>query len=285
MEEVRPSPESPRTAGTRIFAVRLTLLSVAALIVTTTIGLRLTEASPASPAATTAAQQTDTTQATGTTLDPAQVERGAALFQYGCAVCHGSDGVGTDKGPNLVGVGAAAADFQLSTGRMPLSAPGARTVRKAPGYDQAGIDAMVAYIASLGPGPAIPDPDLANADLAVGGESYRANCAACHNAAGSGGALSYGQAAPSLFEATPVQVIEAMRTGPGQMPVFGTDELGRADEDDIAKYVTETLQDPGDRGGLPIGSTGPVPEGLLACAVGLVVIGAALRWTVRSRHG
>jgi ubiquinol-cytochrome c reductase cytochrome c subunit len=216
--------------------------------------------------------------------EQSEIERGAALFQYGCTSCHGTDAVGTDKAPSLVGVGAAAADFQLSTGRMPLASPDAKSVRKAPGYDQNDIDALVAYIASLGHGPAVPDVDLADADLAAGGVAYRANCAACHNAAGSGGALSYGEAAPPLFEATATQVVEAMRTGPGQMPVFGANELNAQDENNIALYVTQVLQHPDNRGGLPLGSTGPVPEGLLAAVVGLVVIGAALKWTVRSRR-
>lgn len=215
----------------------------------------------------------------------ADVERGAALFQYSCTRCHGTDGVGTDVGPSLVGVGAAAADFQLSTGRMPLAEPDSPSVRKAPGFDQADIDALVAYIASLGRGPMVPEVDVADADVAAGGVAYRANCAACHNAAGSGGALSYGKAAPNLFQATPTQVVEAMRTGPGQMPVFGSNELGPATEDDIAAYVTQVLQHPDNRGGLPLGSIGPVPEGLVAALVGLIVIGAALRWTVRSRNG
>ncbi|CAN5486762.1 c-type cytochrome [soil metagenome] len=234
----------------------------AALVLTTFLTVQVTASAPAQ-----------------STQD--EVDRGAALFQYGCTSCHGSDGVGTDKGPSLVGVGAAAADFQLSTGRMPLASPDAKSVRKEPGYSQEDIDALVAYVASLGAGPRIPNVDLANADLAAGGVAYRANCAACHNAAGSGGALSYGQSAPNLFQATPTQIVEAMRTGPGQMPVFGTKELNTEDENNIALYITSALQDADNRAGSALGSTGPVPEGLLAGAVGLVVIGAALRWTVR----
>ena len=157
----------------------------------------------------------------GTAAETALVTRGHTLFETGCSSCHGVDGQGTDQGPSLVGVGAASADFQLRTGRMPLAVTGKQAVRKPPAYDDAQIKALVAYVASLGPGPAIPDVDVARADTAAGGELYRANCAACHNAAGTGGALSYGHNAPSLLEATPVEVVEAMRTGPGQMPVFG----------------------------------------------------------------
>ncbi len=212
------------------------------------------------------------------------VAAGQALFQTGCSSCHGTDGHGTDDAPTLVGVGAAAADFQLRTGRMPAAVVGEQTVRKPPAYDDAQIQALVAFVASLGPGPAIPEVDVAAAGSVTGGELYRANCAACHNAAGTGGALSYGHRAPSLLEATPVEVVEAMRTGPGQMPVFGDDTFTDAQAADVARYVTRDLQHPDNRGGLALGATGPVPEGFVAWMVGIVIIGGALRWIVRERH-
>ncbi len=186
--------------------------------------------------------------------------------------------------PSFVGVGAAAADFQLRTGRMPLAVIGEQAVRKPPAYSDDEIEALVAYVASLGPGPAIPAVDVATADVVHGGDLFRANCAACHNAAGVGGALSYGHHAPSLLQATPTEVVEAMRTGPGQMPVFGEDTFTDQQATDIAAYVTGDLQHPDNRGGFPLGSTGPVPEGFVAWTVGIVVIGAALCWIVRGRR-
>ena len=62
---------------------------------------------------------------------PAQsVEEGKQLFLANCASCHGQNAEGRatgngDKiaGPALAGVGAAAVDFQVGTGRMPLSGP------------------------------------------------------------------------------------------------------------------------------------------------------------------
>jgi ubiquinol-cytochrome c reductase cytochrome c subunit len=57
-------------------------------------------------------------------------ERGQRLFLVGCAYCHGQNGDGTAQGPDLRGVGAAAADFQLSTGRMPNTAPDRQSVTK-----------------------------------------------------------------------------------------------------------------------------------------------------------
>ena len=97
--------------------------------------------------------------------DEDQVAKGRALFLVGCASCHGknAEGINTEKGgqygPSLVGVGAAAVDFQVGTGRMPLAQPGDQALRKPPVYDQDEIDALAAFVASLGPGPSIPESE------------------------------------------------------------------------------------------------------------------------------
>ena len=58
----------------------------------------------------------------------AQVKQGRELFLVGCSFCHGSNGQGVKTldgnqlGPSLAGVGAAAVDFQVGTGRMPAVA-------------------------------------------------------------------------------------------------------------------------------------------------------------------
>src|SRR4051812_41118848 len=61
-----------------------------------------------------------------------QIGRGKQLYLTSCASCHGVDGSGTNQGPPLIGVGAASADFMLTTGRMPLTDPSAEAVRKPP---------------------------------------------------------------------------------------------------------------------------------------------------------
>lgn len=208
--------------------------------------------------------------------------RGQDLYEEGCASCHGDDGRGIDegggvRGPTLERSGEAAAHYYLTTGRMPLGNSDEQPTRKPPAYDDEEIEALVAYVGSLGDGPEIPDVDLAGADLATGGEVFRANCQACHSASGSGGALSYGRAAPRLSEATPTQVAEAVRIGPGQMPAFGPDTLTDEEVDGLVAYV-EYLDDPEDPGGLPIGRTGPIPEGFVAWLVGLVALVALVVW-------
>ncbi len=203
--------------------------------------------------------------------------RGERLFLVGCASCHGQHGEGTSQGPDLRGVGAAAADFQLSTGRMPNTAPDRQSVTKRSPYTRPEIDDLVAYVASLGPGPPIPDVDSPPGDLQEGGELFLDNCAACHSAAGNGGALSVGRDAPTLHGATPVEVAEAIRTGPGNMPVFGPGTFTPQQVNSIVRYV-DYLKKPQDPGGLSLGLVGPITEGLVAILVGLGALMLLTRW-------
>jgi quinol---cytochrome-c reductase cytochrome c subunit len=150
------------------------------------------------------------------------VAQGEELYLTGCVSCHGREGIGVEgNGPQLVGVGAAAVDFYVTTGRMPaVAGDDVQPQRKKPVYDRAETDALIAYIGSLGgDGPSIPEVEIDPASLALGGELYRANCASCHNASGIGGALSYGSEAPSLGEATPEQVVEVTRPSRPRRPV------------------------------------------------------------------
>jgi ubiquinol-cytochrome c reductase cytochrome c subunit len=209
--------------------------------------------------------------------------QGRELYETGCVSCHGPDGAGRESGqgeafgPSLQGAGAAGAYYYLSTGRMPLSDSEDQPVRKEPAYTPEEIDALVAYVASLGDGPALPEVDTADVDLAAGGTTFRANCQPCHSASGSGGALSYGRSAPGLGAATPTEVGAAVRAGPGQMPVFGTDTISPEELDDLVAYV-EYLKNPEDPGGIPIGRTGPIPEGFVAWLVGMVALLLLVGW-------
>jgi ubiquinol-cytochrome c reductase cytochrome c subunit len=208
------------------------------------------------------------------------VRAGRALYLQGCSTCHGLNAQGTTRGPSLVGVGAAAVDFQVSTGRMPLAGPGAQAPAKAPLYSRAQIEQLAAYVQSLGGGPEIPEiteEELRGAELAFGGELYRANCAQCHQAAGAGAPLTYGKFAPALSEATPVQIVEAMRTGPESMPVFGGRQIDDGQAIAIANYIVQ-LRDTPSPGGSKLGNYGPVPEGLLAWLVGIGGLLAVCMW-------
>lgn len=206
----------------------------------------------------------------------AEVALGAELFTKGCASCHGAAGQGGTQAPSLIGVGAAAADFQISTGRMPLKQPGPQAARHDQQYTTPEIRALVAYVASIAPGPEIPAVDASQGDIGRGGELFRANCAQCHNPSGAGGALSSGKYAPVIYPATNVQVAEAIRTGPESMPVFAPTQLDTQDVNDIVRYV-EFLRKPNNPGGHGLGRLGAVPEGMVIWLVGIVgVLGACL---------
>jgi ubiquinol-cytochrome c reductase cytochrome c subunit len=213
-----------------------------------------------------------------TTPTSAEVEAGRQLYLLACTTCHGMEGEGVaNRGPTLIGVGAASADFYLSTGRMPLDRPRAQAERKKVAYTPAQIRQLVAFVASLGPGPAIPRIGPRLGDLAEGNHLYANNCAPCHSSAGAGGALGHAVYAPPLNRATPLQVAEAMRIGPGAMPVFGADTLDDEQLLSVVRYV-EYLRHPNDRGGLGLGHLGPIPEGFVAWVFGLGAMLMAVRW-------
>ncbi len=203
-----------------------------------------------------------------------QVDEGKQLFLEGCSSCHGVAAQGSSDGPSLIGVGAAAVDFQVGSGRMPLAGPAIQAVDKPPVYNEEQIASLAAYVASLGAGPAIPSDeavDTSNADLVLGGELFRTNCSQCHNVAGRGGALSNGRWAPNLMAADPKEIYEAMITGPQNMPVFSDKTITPQEKKDIIRYIEE-LQKSENPGGADLGRFGPVTEGVFIFIVGLGIL-------------
>jgi len=207
-------------------------------------------------------------------LPPASyVAPGEELFEANCASCHGTDAFGTDRAPNLVGLGAATVDFWVSTGRMPLAISSIQAVRKPPRFDRTQTLQIAAFVASLAPtssaAPAIPHVNLSGASLSDGESLFVLNCAACHTVTGAGDALADGYFAPSLHRATKTQVAEAMRTGPGNMPRFGPGTLSDRQVADVDAFVTEALQHPQNVGGLGLGGVGAVAEGFVGLLFGV----------------
>src|ERR1022692_31965 len=200
-----------------------------------------------------------------------QIAQGQEIFAKNCSSCHGLEAQGTPVAPSLIGVGAAAVDFQVSTGRMPAKQPGPENPRKpvaVPFTGPAGeqrIHAVAAYIASLAGGPAIPSA-----------EQVRTSGA-------NAGALTYGKYAPALTESTPTQLYEAMLTGPEAMPVFDDATLTPQNKRDIIAYVTETRSEP-NPGGFSLGRIGPVTEGLVAFLGLLFFMVLAALW-ITAKHG
>lgn len=213
---------------------------------------------------------------------------GERLYLRDCAVCHGATGAGTPRGPALERVGTASVHFQLTTGRMPISAPGSGLFRPKPRYSSSEIDAIVEYSRDfVSEGPEIPTIEL-DGDVGRGGELYRTHCAGCHGTAGVGGALVYSDtSAPGLGGSPPVETAEAMLVGPGTMPTFTPRPLDEQELEDIVLYVEDVLRSPRDRGGYGLWHLGPVPEGAVGWIVGLGSILLIARWigTTRGREG
>lgn len=234
------------------------LVALAAVLVVLAIGAAATDVP--------ARAQTD---ADGAELEAGSAERGARLYEANCSTCHGPAGEGVGGWPGIVQAGEASADFQLRTGRMPFAQElGEQAQRKPPAYDEQEIRDLVAFVGSLGDGPPIPEVRLDKALLSEGQQLFAVNCAPCHGASGNGGALGGGAIAWPLTDTPPVQVAEAMITGPGQMPVF---DLPPEQLDAVVTYA-EYLRDAPTPGGFAIGGIGPVPEGFVAWVVGITAL-------------
>ena len=242
-------------------------------------------------------------QAKSQASETEQVAEGKALFLASCAFCHGKNGEGIPTvregyqiGPSLVGVGAAAVDFQVGTGRMPMASPGAQAPRKPPVFSQDEVDALAAYVASLGPGPAIPDESDYSIEglseeereeaISRGGQIFLTNCTACHNFNGAGGAMPRGGYAPSLHGVDGKYIYEALLTGPQNMPNFSNGNLSPEEKRDVIAYLG-SIQDTPEYAGFTLGGLGPVSEGLFAWLVGIGTLVGAAVWiashTTRSK--
>ncbi|MGH3241432.1 MAG: cytochrome bc1 complex diheme cytochrome c subunit [Spirillospora sp.] len=257
--------------------------------------------------------QTERAEATSSAVAAQDLKNGKELFTKNCASCHGLNAEGTKdaKGkpiaPSLIGVGAASVDFQVSTGRMPATNPGAQVPRKTPipAFDtsiktdyeepekreaaekqkaqaEKNLHDLLAYIQSLGGGPEVPPAsavDPKNGDVALGGKLFRTNCAQCHNFTGQGGALTGGKYAPPLSgdDVTPTQMYEAMLTGPQAMPVFNDTTLTPKDKQAIIAYLVQTREEP-NPGGNGLGRIGPVSEGLAGWLIGIGLLVLAAMW-------
>jgi ubiquinol-cytochrome c reductase cytochrome c subunit len=217
------------------------------------------------------------TRATASPVRHAAPFEPGAVFLRDCATCHGATGEGTPRGPQIRNAGGALTDYELSTGRMPLTRPDDLPKRRPPRYSRPEINALVDYVSAFGGGGVpVPTVDINGADLPRGGELFRLNCAACHSWSGTGGAL-LGREAPPVTASTPVEVAEVIRTGPGSMPSFGAESLSDEDVRAVAAYV-ELLHHPDDRGGTPLLHLGPLPEGAVAWIVGIGAMLLFVSW-------
>jgi ubiquinol-cytochrome c reductase cytochrome c subunit len=216
--------------------------------------------------------------AAGATAAQGNIAKGRSIYETSCISCHGANLQGVPgRGVTLVGEGAAGVYFQVSTGRMPLTAQGAFAPRKTAKFGEEEINDLAAYVQSVGGGPTIPEGNLRNGNLAEGGELFRLNCASCHGSTGKGAPLSAGAIAPGLTDATDKQLYTAMVSGPENMPVFNDNQLTPQEKWAIINYV-QTMKAAQDPGGSGIDRIGPVSEGLVIWIVGIGAVIVAILW-------
>lgn len=211
--------------------------------------------------------------------DETNIKAGEKLFGANCSTCHGTNGEGTEAGPSVIGSGAASVNFQVGTGRMPLAFQGPQGMQRPTIFTEEQTLQMAAYVASLAPGPDLPEARYltGDTDVANGATLFRINCAMCHNVAGAGGALTEGKWAPPVTGVAATHVYEAMVTGPQNMPVFSDANITPEQKSDIISYLKYIDEQPA-VGGLTLGSVGPVAEGLFLWIIGLGVIIAFTVW-------
>jgi ubiquinol-cytochrome c reductase cytochrome c subunit len=202
---------------------------------------------------------------------------GADIYAASCSSCHGAQQGGSPDGPSLHHVGLAAVDFYLTTGRMPAAAPWVEVAHRDERAGQqlplANIRALESYLAPVvAGGPPLPQV-ISGHDLEHGHQLYEVNCQQCHAVGGNGGSIGRSDWAPALHQATINEVADAIRAGPGEMPRFGEQQFSQSDLDDVAGYVLamQTSTQPGS-GGIPLHSSGPVPEGALGYVAIIVLI-------------
>jgi ubiquinol-cytochrome c reductase cytochrome c subunit len=207
-------------------------------------------------------------------------ELGGQLYAANCSFCHGIAGEGVPKpstiggaqvaGPPLKGVGAQAADFYLRNGYMPLADARDQPWRRKVLFTPHELDAVIAYVASLGSGPPVPQPVPQAGSVAQGLRLFTEHCAGCHQVVAEGGYVTDARV-PKLKDVTPVQIAEAVRIGPYLMPRFSAKAISDAQLDSIIAYV-QSAKHPDDHGGWGIGHVGPVSEGLVAWLVAALAL-------------
>jgi ubiquinol-cytochrome c reductase cytochrome c subunit len=215
------------------------------------------------------------------------VRDGASLYGVHCASCHGTDLGGSNGAPSLLAAGGSSVDFYVSTGRMPsavrsssdgaahegaatIAAAGVQNYHIAPQFDERQMSAIVAYVDSRARQTIpIPAVRIDGATLQRGRTVFESNCQQCHGAAGEGATAGEQWTALPLYRATPTQIGEAIRVGPGVMPRFSSAQLSAGDIDAIATYVSYLQTAKQDYGGTVLDYLGPAGEGGIGAIFGL----------------
>jgi len=183
-----------------------------------------------------------------TTQPFSSYERGALLYAQQCAQCHGAGGTGGPvpgggRAPSLLAaenpqVTVPYVNLVLSTGRMPpAGSPFDNRDRRVVFDDpQERADLITWMSREFGIEGDIPEvgPGVA----ARGLEIWTANCSHCHGATGAGGVAGAGTWTPQVNTRTPVEIAEAIRVGPFEMPAFEEDQISDQGVADVTAFLT-----------------------------------------------
>ena len=125
-------------------------------------------------------------------------------------------------------MGALAADFYLRTGlHAAASIRDEQPERGRVLFTEPEIRALVAYVASLGQGPADPDAEPAAGQPRQGLELFTEHCAGCHQIVAAGRFVHRRAGAAADKRDAPRQIAEAVRIGPYLMPQLLGDSRSR----------------------------------------------------------
>ena len=141
---------------------------------------------------------------------------------------------------------------------MPLISPYDVPRRKRPRFPQKDIDALVAYVASLGGGPPVPKPQPARGRLSAGLKLFTEHCAGCHQVVAEGGVVTDARV-PPLEDA----VRDADRGSGTDRAVPDAELLGEGHQRRAARLdhpLRAVREESDDRGGGRSGTSGCSPR-------------------------
>lgn len=200
---------------------------------------------------------------------PADVAAGAHLFQVHCSSCHGLNMQGGPQAPPLLNVDAGDVDFELRTGRMPAFVPFLQEYDRQPQVPRPQQLQIIQYMMTRTTGDRRLPAVSVGTDLKRGRDVYAENCQQCHAATGMGNNVGYRDVAPSLMDASPQEIAEAVRMGPDVMPRFGPKIIDDHDLNQLVGYVEWLQNAEYNPGGLRLANWGPISEGFMAWTFGI----------------
>ncbi len=126
-------------------------------------------------------------------------------------------------------------------------------------------------------------PVQQSGDTALGRAVFVTNCQSCHGAFGQGATVGYGYQAPSLLQKsiTDREIVEAVRIGPEPMPAFDTSQIDDRKLAALVHYLSIVRTQSVAKinyGGASLNYGGPVSEGFVAWALGMLSLYFIIRY-------